>query len=274
MVVDYWRRIIHFTVDWVCCRYSTVSEDTERSEFAPVKHMILKMILVLIGLWAVVSLGMLLWHIHAGQQVRRATKKYERTTSSAQRILLAGDSVIFGVGATKPETSIAGLFGRDFPEASITNIGVSGAEVDGLVTQLQSVHGQHFSIVVIIIGANDVVHLAKLKQSLTNLDQALTLATQLADQVVLMPEGNMGNAPIFPRVASLLLTPRSQQFRTGAIALAKQYGISYVDVFVKRDDDMWRRDVKKFYAADFFHPADAGYLDWYTAIRAGMKAGV
>lgn len=235
------------------------------------KSQIIPVVLVVIGLWAVFSLAKFLWRVRAGQQVRAVTKKYERILATGPQILLAGDSVVFGVGATKPETSIAGLFGRDFPQAAITNLGVSGAETDGLVQQLQSVQGRHYALVVLVSGANDVVHLANLTKSLKQLDQALTLANGLSEHIVLMPEGNMGNAPIFPYPASLILTPRSRQFRAGAMALAQQHQTIFVDVFFERSKDPWRRRPNYFYAGDWFHPADPGYLDWYSAIRKDMK---
>ncbi len=229
--------------------------------------MIWPLVLIVTGLWVVGSASMFLWHVHLGRQVAAVTKKFERTGSGITRILLAGDSVVFGVGASMPSASIAGLFGRDFPNASIINSGVSGAETDGLVQQLQKVQGQRFDLLVIIIGANDVVHLSDLKASLHNLDQALAIASSLSDHVVLMPEGNMGNPPLFPRLASLIFTPRSRQFRNGAMQIADKYHSVYVDVFRERSADSWRKDIGRFYAADYFHPADAGYLDWYQAIR-------
>lgn len=232
------------------------------------KKMIVLYLLVIIGLWAIISLSRFLWHVHRGRQVAQATTKYERLDVPGPQIVLAGDSIIFGVGASQPEMSIAGLFGRDFPMANIKNIGVSGAETDGLLQQLRSVEGQRYDVVVMIIGANDVIHFANLKKSLENLDQALTLAKKLSDQVVFMPEGNMGNPPLLPYVAQFFISPRSRQFRAGAMTLAEKHQVSYVDVFRERADDYWRTDVQKYYAADFFHPADAGYTDWYLAIRA------
>lgn len=233
--------------------------------------MILPSLLVIIGLWAIASLSMFFWHVNRGRQVAKATVKYERIDAPGPRILLAGDSVVFGVGASKPETSIAGLFGQDFPTASITNVGVSGAKTDGLVEQLRTVQGQRFDVVVIIVGANDVIHFAHLKKSLERLDQAFTLVQALSDQIVFMPEGDLSNAPLLPRLSSLVLSPRTRQFRTGAISLAETYRVTYIDVFRERADDPWRTNVKKYYAADYFHPADAGYLDWYTKIRAKVR---
>ncbi len=238
------------------------------------KRVVVPIIITLLGLWALASLTQFLLHIRRGQQVRQETTRYERPLPSETKILLAGDSVIFGVGSTKPETSIAGLFGRDWPASSITNIGVSGAKTDGLVQQLNSVQGKKYSVVVIIIGANDVVHFANLTKSLQQFDQALMLAREVSSQVVVMPEGNMGNAPIFPRWASLLLTPRSRKFRAGAMPIVQRYGAAYVDVFYERKDDAWRKRPAYYYAGDYFHPADPGCLDWYHAIREGMgRAG-
>src|SRR5690242_1734264 len=172
------------------------------------KSLMTPVLLAIIGLWLAFSLSRFVWHVRAGQQLRRGARAFQRAMPSAPtKILVAGDSVAVGLGASQPEQSIAGLFGQDFPQADVTNVGVSGAETDGLVTQLAGLAGQHFSAVVLIIGANDVVHGRNLRGSLIRLDRALQQARELSDQVILMPEGNMGNAPIFPRLASVLLTP-------------------------------------------------------------------
>src|SRR4029079_15206967 len=166
VVVDYRGSLIYLAVNRFGRGYSPISQNPRRSEFVAVSKMTIPIILTVAGIWAASSLSMFFWHIHRGQQVAQMTKKYQRELPTGPRILLAGDSVVFGVGASRPESSISGLLGQDFPNASIMNIGVSGAETDGLVQQLQSVQAQHFAAAIIIIGANDVVHFSNLTTSL------------------------------------------------------------------------------------------------------------
>ena len=48
---------------------------------------------------------------------------------SALRVLVLGDSTGVGIGANRPEESIAGLLAQDFPAADIVNVSRSGARV-------------------------------------------------------------------------------------------------------------------------------------------------
>ena len=210
------------------------------------------------------------YHVLAGNRLRAASQKFTQTPVAATaRILIAGDSVAFGVGA-KPTESIAGYFGHDFPQAEIVNIAVSGVETPGLPAQLQSVAGQHFSLAVLIISGNDVVHFKNLQLSRKALNKSITVAKQLADHVVVMPEGNLGNAPIFPRLVSLAFTPRSRQVNQVFQAVAKERQVTFVNIFYERQADPWRHHYHRFYAVDYFHPSGVGYHDWYQAIRQAM----
>lgn len=212
-------------------------------------------------------------HISLGAAQSLDTTAFEQHPAApTARILIAGDSVALGVGASAPEKTISGLFARDFPTATIVNVGVSGAETKDLAAQWQTVGDQHFDVAVIIVGANDVVHMAALEKSEQHLTAALAQARGLADHVVLMPEGNIGNAPLFPRVAAWLLTRRSREVQERFARVAAAQGAVFIDVFHEREDDPWRADSKNFYAVDFFHPGDGGYADWYNQIRQGMEA--
>lgn len=216
-------------------------------------------------------------HLRASRELGRHTRKFEQyPPAPTGSILIAGDSIAVGVGASQPSASIAGLFGREFPKAEVVNVGVSGAETQALESQLQPMIGQHFLLVVIIVGANDVVHFTDLRTSEAELTKALKLSRTLSEHVVLFFEGNVGNAPLWPRVVSLLFTQRSHDLRQRFMAIATTNQTLFVDIFKERSSDPWRKNQAHFYAADLWHPADRGYADWYTAIQdqivaAGIK---
>lgn len=206
--------------------------------------------------------------VRGGQRVRATALRFERIVPNATtRILIAGDSVAFGTGADKPEDSIAGLFGQDFPNAEIVNVGVNGQKLGGVAATLAPLAGQRFDLVVLICGGNDVLRFTPLAQ-LNHDAKAAVAAARTLGPVVWMPEGNLGNAPLFPRWISWLLNRRSTQAR--AVFRSASAGASYVDVFLDHRHDPRHKDASRYYSADRFHPAAAGYRYWYDAIRRQM----
>jgi lysophospholipase L1-like esterase len=56
------------------------------------------------------------------------------------------------------------------------------------------------------------------------------------------------------------------------IRIAKEKGVHYVDMWRLGNNDPFKRDPKKYYSADGFHPSEDGYGDWYDHIDVVIKA--
>jgi len=74
--------------------------------------------------------------IGRARRFANAGRRFERRLSARRAtILVLGDSTGVGVGATRPEESLAGLFAADYPDADIINVAVSGTRVADAITQ-------------------------------------------------------------------------------------------------------------------------------------------
>ncbi len=210
--------------------------------------------------------------INIGRVLAMKARPFSRTKpDSGMSILVIGDSTAVGTGASSPEHSLAGLLGVHFPNASIENRGVNGAKTRELIERLKKLSDRHFDLIMIHIGGNDVVRFTERKELKHDIDSVLRLAKQLADKVVLVSTGNVGTAKLLPYGTRWLFTWRTRQVREILKSAAVKQGVSYADLFREHANDPFALEPRKYYAADFFHPSDAGYLDWFTLIKAKLS---
>lgn len=230
----------------------------------------MKTALSLTLLMATMGYGLYQWRvvqrsITLSEGLIKDARPYEQHPEAPRmRILFAGDSTAVGVGSA-PEHTIAGRLGRDMPDADITNIGVSGQRLEGLLETLGSQKGKSFDVVVLQIGANDITGRTSYADIEARLAQVLSDARMLAPKVVVMTSGDVGLAPIFKWPLSAYFSTRTRAVREIFLAETKKHeGVTYVDLFVERENDTFLKDIPRYYASDTFHPSGEGYGVWYA----------
>ena len=119
----------------------------------------------------------------------------------------------------------------------------------------------------ILGGSNDVIRLTGGAALQADAGRALQLAIDRADTVVLMPVGNVGNAPFFPRPLSWLMRRRSLRLHAITRGAAARANAIYVNNCKERHEDPFVRDARRLNAADGLHPSDDGYRLWFSALQ-------
>jgi len=204
--------------------------------------------------------GRAVWRISLSAELARRSRAFRITPSEpALRLLVVGDSTAVGTGASSPAASLAGLLAARFPRLLIENRAQDGASFADVTTQLTG-DGQ-FDMVLVQAGGNDVIRLRDMDAVARDIERVTALARQRAPLVVLMPAGNVGNAPFFFTPLTGWMTQRSRQLHAHARATAGRSGAVYVNLFEERENDPFaqRRDLN---AKDGLHPSDAGYRVW------------
>ncbi len=181
------------------------------------------------------------------------------------RLLVVGDSTAVGTGASTPQTSLAGLLAKAFPQLHIENRARDGATFADLPRQLEG--SERFDVVLIQAGGNDVIRLRDLDEVALQIDAVTRRARERADRVLLMPAGNVGNAPFFFPPVSWLMTSRSRRLHVAVREAAARHGATYIDLFKERADDPFA-DSTTLNASDGLHPSDAGYRVWFDELMA------
>src|SRR5688572_21396111 len=74
------------------------------------------------------------------------------------RILIAGDSTAVGTGVADLNQSIAGRLARDFPRATITNLGENGLRTGEVADRLAVRGSERADLILLQTGGNDILH--------------------------------------------------------------------------------------------------------------------
>lgn len=186
---------------------------------------------------------------------------------SGLKVLFLGDSTAVGTGADDQSRSTAGYLGQDFPDAEITNISHNGQKIHDLLTAFDSYNFGSFDLVVMQIGANDILQFTAFRDIELDMQKLIEKAKTISRYVVILHSGNVGAAPIFRWPFDIIMTERSRRVREIYLRLARANRVYYVDLFQERDNDLFLKDVPKYYAPDFLHPSGDGYRFWYERIR-------
>lgn len=186
------------------------------------------------------------------------------------KFLFVGDSTALGTGATDNTQSVAGWFGQDFPQAEIDNNSANGKRITQLAREFPPYPGRQYDLVVIQIGANDILRWTPLNNVEDNLLVLIGKAKKISKHVVILHSGNVGLAPIFIWPFDQLMTYRSRQVRNLYIRKAKEEKVLYVDLFTERNNDLFLKDVSLYYSSDRLHPSGEGYHWWYEKIRTTL----
>jgi lysophospholipase L1-like esterase len=181
-------------------------------------------------------------------------------------MLVVGDSTAVGTGASAPSASVAGLLGAQQPLLWIDNRGRDGARFADLPAQLTA-NSERFDIVLVQAGGNDVIRISDAQGLRRSVEAVASLASEKAPLVLLMPSGNVGNAPFFFPPFRWWMTSRSRDLHAMVREAAARHGAVYINLFKERDDDPFVKD-KALNARDGLHPSDAGYRVWRDELMA------
>ncbi len=234
-------------------------------------------LIVGIGIYQAIRISRL---VNMGKALANSAQPFEQhPPKSSASILVIGDSSAVGVGASQPADSIAGLLGHRYPNATITNRGISGLRVAGLLSALRSQlikPDEHFGLILIQIGGNDTTHLTNYAQVETDLSAALELVKKSSASVALMSTGNFATVHFFPTPLNYYFGHRSKVMRDLFVRLAADKGVAYVDLYEPLGQNHFEKDPDHFYAADMFHLNSYGYEWWFTKVSqtidtAGIK---
>src|SRR4030095_16466480 len=141
------------------------------------------------------------WHgVRRARRFSAAGRRFERRLSArGATVLILGDSTGVGVGATRPEESIAGLLAADFPDADVVNVSESGAKVADTLAQVRAcaAQGLRFDLALLHVGGNDVVRATPAAKLSDDCEQLLDELARLADRSLWLGPPNLGIAPLF-----------------------------------------------------------------------------
>ena len=187
------------------------------------------------------------------------------------RMVWLGDSTAAGLGATTAEQAIPRRVATALDRPiEVTSLSVSGARIDDVLSgQLDQVAALRPDVVAVSIGANDVVHLTS-RDAFRSDYQRLIEALPADALLVILGVPDMGAPPRLAQPLRALAGLRGRQLEGVARDLASDAGAVYVDIAGETGPTM-RSDTGRYFAADRYHPSDAGYELWADAVLAELE---
>lgn len=216
-----------------------------------------------------------------GRDVRRARRlaaavvPFERRLSGGgPALLVAGDSLSVGVGAHRPEHSIAGRIAQACPALAVVNVARSGARLDDVAEQLQRASAHRWVAVLVVAGGNDAIvgtPDAALRRAARRTVRA---ARRLAPRVVVATSANVGAVPILPWPLTRVLEFRSRAVRDALRDACTATGVDFVDFFRALEAEPFAGDRLRWFGEDGVHPSSACYEVCFQVIerRTGLAA--
>jgi lysophospholipase L1-like esterase len=213
---------------------------------------------------------------HSVVAVKAFRKPYIALRPGGKRVLIVGDSTAFGMGADRPEDSIAGRLARDFPNAEILNYAVNGSLSGNVLTQLNKANGETFDLILIFTGGNDLWHLTPAGRVRKNLTAALQEANKMSNNhALVLYYANIATAPLFPALVRRFLTWRNERIHGVFIEVCSGLDVPCIELFTPfRNDlhtDPFEKNPRLYFSLDMVHPSSEGYRVWYNHMWREMN---
>ena len=207
--------------------------------------------------------------VRIGDELSNAALAYQRCPNdSGPRVLFIGDSIAVGCGAARPEDSIAGLLGQEFPHVTIVNRACNGARTAEALAQLEADPHPAYDAILVNVGGNDILKRTPFRTLPAKVDALIAAARQRSENVIVTTTPNIGLVPMFFAPLSWWLTRRSRQLRDLFASVCERRGAHYVNFFHPRSADPFHRDSRRYYARDGLHPSTDCYRYVYATLRA------
>jgi lysophospholipase L1-like esterase len=180
------------------------------------------------------------------------------------RVVWLGDSTAAGVGASSSAGALPSQVADELG-GSLSVLAISGARVaDVLADQVPKVAALEPHLILISVGANDTIHLTG-RGAFRHTYEKLVRALPAGVPVVLLGVPDMGAIPRFAQPLRAVSGWRGRNLDAEVRRVAADTGAVYADI-AGPTGPPFRRHPDRYFAADDFHPSDAGYGLWADAV--------
>ena len=188
--------------------------------------------------------------------------------------LVLGDSTAVAEGGSYEQgiaVETAGHLARGGRGVELTNVGVSGARVhDVLTEQLPRADLARANLVLLDVGANDVIHLTRSGAVARDLERIVKTLLQANCKMKIVVTGSpdMSTPPRIPRLLRGLAGVRSRAVNRIAEDVVKRHQLTFAPI-AERTGPIFARD-RTLFSADRFHPNDRGYAVWIPVLNEAL----
>lgn len=194
----------------------------------------------------------------------------KESTDYGMTLLVLGDSTGVGVGADKPEDSVAGRLARYLEATYVENHAVAGTMTEELKFQIQKARLPKYDVILVQIGGNDILAFHNAKATAAQLS-AMLAKLPPAQRTIVMTTGNVGGALLFPLPLRPFHTMATLALRREFMRVAHGWHALYVDLFFPFYNDPFLRNPYRYLSRDGLHPSSYGYGLWFDKLRDTLE---
>lgn len=231
----------------------------------------MKIIIIILSIFAlyVVYLSASIWYrVQISRKLVEKNQKFVlKAEDMTKTMLVLGDSTAAGVGADTPYRSTPGLIAESYSFTHVDNNSVSGAQAKDLADQISKSPRDKYDLILVQIGANDIVRFHKAKDISNILKPDLEKLTKMSNKVVFITSGNLGGAPLIPFFMKSYYTNLNLEYHKEFENLSSEIGVIYVSTYTDPSIDPFILNPKQYFAQDNFHPSGDGYYIWFEKIK-------
>lgn len=182
-------------------------------------------------------------------------------------LLILGDSIGTGVGASCFEKSVAGRIACYLAKkyrVTLTNASVNGSKIQNLLNRKVPKDKQDLSI--ILISSNDVLRFTNLDKFKENTIKVLKKFSKATKRLIIIGPANVGLAKFLPLPLRILYLYRAPKY-TSALkeASSKFRNVTYINS-LKPAKNLGKYE-QSYYSLDMFHPNDEGHSFWFEMVK-------
>lgn len=199
------------------------------------------------------------------------TPRNAEATETPVRIAVLGDSLALGTGATRGDRGFIFRAYRDLlrrrPRSVLDTFAIGGSTVaDVLRLQVARLRDEHYDIVVVCVGGNDVVRRTAAADFSATYDRVLGAVRQVVPRARIVCCGipNVALSPIFADEHAAVAALAAADDRAVRVRARSSASI-FVDLY-----HATTQPVDRFLSADRFHPSDRGYALLATAFAPAL----
>lgn len=179
-------------------------------------------------------------------------------------VAVLGDSSVTAPGVAGPDEIWVNIVSRKVAEdrhVTLRSFAMSGSRADDLLRdQLEPAIALQPDMVIVSVGANDVIHGVGIRVFERRLDELVAALTETGTLIILSGVGDIGTIPRLKPPLRNLISQRSARFDRVHHRVAARYGAHVVE---HRNDEptIWYTD-RALWSSDMFHVSAAGHRRW------------
>ncbi len=189
--------------------------------------------------------------------------------------VVMGDSTVAGEGASSPSTGIANLTAQFLAKnhtVTLVNLAIAGARTkDVLSGQLSKATALKPNVVLLSVGANDVTHVASAGKVRSDLQAVVDklIQTNCNVKIVLTGAPDMGAIPRFAQPLRSIAGLETNHLNGVFTQVTRTNHLTFAPI-AQKTGPLFRANSSLF-AADKYHPNDAGYRLWEPILEDSLQ---